>query len=314
MRSKAAKIKLAEQYGPHLLPDQCRVPGLKLQLNIEVRQLLTGEESSALSFLNQHPLENLTLIGFIRDHGLVSERNRGNFYGYFCDGRLSGVALIGHHTLLSCEANAARYFGQIAQQAHRLEVANLMGSGEAVAAFRQVFNEMTTGRQVLAEEKEALCVVTQLSSTGSTVKGLRQVRVEEVDEVSALHARTYLEWNGVDPSAKDPVGFRQRMLTRIEKGRIWIVRDAQGIAFKTDIVSESPEAVYLEGVWTRANLRATGFGSAVLKQLGETLLQRYPAICLYASAEDKRAISFYQKAGFSVRRVSHLVRYQPTGH
>lgn len=314
MKSKLGHKKWAEVSNPLFLQDQSLMLGVNLQLDIKVRKLIANEESLALEYLNQQPLENLTLIGFIRDHGLESERNRGNFYGYFCDGRLSGIALIGHHTLLSCEANAAQYFGQIAQQSHRLAVANLMGSGAAVAAFRQVFNETTTGRQVLAEEKEALCVVNQIKGQCAEVAGLRQVRAEELGEVSELHARTYLEWNGVDPSVKDPAGFRQRMLARIEKGRIWMVRDAQGIAFKTDIVSESPEAIYLEGIWTRADLRKAGFGSAALKKLCERLLQQYPAICLYASANDKRTISFYQKVGFKVLCVSHLVRYQPTGH
>ena len=225
MKRKSGQKELAEEYGPRLLPDQCSLMAINVQLNIEVRKLVSGEEALALEYLNRHPLENLTLIGFIRDHGLVNERNRGSFYGYFCDGRLSGVALIGHHTLLSCEANAAQYFGYIAHKDYRLAVANLIGSGAAVAAFRQAFNETTTGRQVLAEEKEALCVARQINGPAARVAGLRQVQVEELDEVAALHARTYLEWNGVDPSVKDPAGFRQRMLTRIEKGRIWIVRD-----------------------------------------------------------------------------------------
>ncbi len=281
---------------------------------IAARVLVQGEDNLVLNYLYLHPLENLMLIGLIREHGLVSERNRGSFYGYFCDGKLSGVALLGHHTLLSCSANAAPYFGHIAKQAHPLEITNLMGTGEAVEAFRQAFKAEPAGRQVLAEEKEALCVMRERTNGCAVVSGLRQVQAEELDEVAALHAQTYLEWNGVDPSVKDPVGFRERMLARIEKGRIWIVRDAQGIAFKADIVCESPEAVYLEGIWTRSDMRKTGFGSSVLKQLCETLLQKYPAICLYASAHDQRVLSFYQKAGFQVQSISHLVRYQPVGH
>ncbi|HEX4948825.1 MAG TPA: GNAT family N-acetyltransferase, partial [Blastocatellia bacterium] len=306
MKSKMGQEKLAEAYGPRCSPEPGGAKAIPLQLHIRVRKLVAGEEALAFEYLNQHPLENLTLIGFIRDHGLVSERNRGSFYGYFCEGRLSGMALIGHHTLLSCEANAAQYFGHIAVQSYREKVTNLMGSNEAVAAFRQCFNEMTAGRQILTEEKESLYVARQFNSQGAEIRGLRQVQAEELEEVSVMHARTYLEWNGVDPSAKDPAGFRERMLARIEKGRIWIVRDERGIAFKTDIVSESPEAVYLEGVWTREDLRENGFGSAALKQLGKTLLQQYPAICLYASAEDKRAPTFYEKVGFQVLCVSDL--------
>ncbi len=311
---KNKNLQLMEAFGPLLVPDCASQVAFSIEIKIETRQLVMGEEEPALAYLNRHPLENLNLIGFIREHGLVNERNRGDFYGYFCDGRLSGIALIGHHTILSCEANAARYFAHIAVQHYRQAVANLIGAAEAVTAFRQIFNETTTGRAVLAEEQAAMCVARNIKSPPAALANLRQVQVEELEEVAALHARTYLEWNGVDPSVKDPLGFRQRMLARIEKGRVWIVRDEQGIAFKTDIVSESLEAVYLEGVWTREDLRKTGFGSAVLKQLGATLLQQYPAICLYAGADDQRALSFYQKAGFKVQSISHLVRYQPSGH
>jgi predicted GNAT family acetyltransferase len=311
---KTKQQQLAQVFGPVLVPDQSCEIALNMCLNIETRQLVPGQEEMALEYLNRHPLLNLNLIGFIRDHGLVSERNRGNFYGYFCDNRLSGLALIGHHTLLSCDANAARYFARIAVQEYRLVVDNIIGSSEVVAAFQQVFNEATTERQVLAEEKDALCVASQRKGVRAPIAGLRQVKAEELDEVAELHARTYLEWNGVDPAAKDPAGFRQRMLARIEKGRIWIVRDAAGIAFKTDIVSVSPEAVYLEGVWTRADLRETGFSSAALQQLCQQLLRQHPAVCLYANAEDQRLLSFYQHVGFQVLTILSVVRLQPTGH
>ena len=314
MKDKLVKIWPTTSNSSPLRLARLKRLGIGIEIRINVIKLVAGKERLALGFLNLHPLENLTLIGFIRDHGLEDERNRGSFYGYYCDDRLSGVALIGHHTLLSCDANAAQYFAQTALSKHKQEINNLLGEKEAVEAFGQIFNERTTGRKVKCQEQETLCVATHRTQETLFKTELCQVQKEDLDEVSALHARTYLEWNGIDPSVNDPEGFRQRMLARIEKGRIWIVRDEKGIAFKTDIVSESPEAVYLEGVWTRADLRDTGLGSTVLQQLCQKLMEQYPAICLYVSNDDKRAISFYQKVGFQIRTVSQLVRYVPAGN
>jgi len=70
--------------------------------------LTTGEESEVLSFLSARPVHTVIMASFIRDNGLVSPLNRGTFYG--CrdeEGRLVGVALIGHATLVETESDDA---------------------------------------------------------------------------------------------------------------------------------------------------------------------------------------------------------------
>src|SRR5438477_4688744 len=91
-----------------------------------------GHKEEVLQFLSTRPVHTVVMAGFIRDNGLVSPLNRGTFYG--CrdeEGRLVGVALIGHVTMVKSSTEAAlESFAQLAQdfrQAHGI----LGGQGEA---------------------------------------------------------------------------------------------------------------------------------------------------------------------------------------
>jgi predicted GNAT family acetyltransferase len=125
-----------------------------------------------------------------------------------------------------------------------------------------------------------------------------------------MNAEGYFEMNGVDPATKDPQGFRERVRSRIEMGRVWVVNDEGGVAFKVDIVSMTDEAVYLEGILTRSDLRGTGLGSAALSALCRRLLKRHRAVCLFANAENEPLLSFYSRIGFTPFASYRLVRFE----
>jgi hypothetical protein len=48
------------------------------------------------------------LIGLIQDHGLESPYHRGQFYGCFRGGWLSGVALVGYRVMMSGDRERSR--------------------------------------------------------------------------------------------------------------------------------------------------------------------------------------------------------------
>src|SRR3954471_21878362 len=61
----------------------------------------TDDIEEVRSFLNIRPVHTVVMASFIHDNGIVSELNRGMFYGYRnSEGDLEGVALIGHSTLI----------------------------------------------------------------------------------------------------------------------------------------------------------------------------------------------------------------------
>jgi uncharacterized protein len=73
------------------------------------------------------------------------------------------------------------------------------------------------------------------------------------------------------------------------------------LVFKTDIQSETPEVIYLEGVYVAPQWRGRGLGLNCLSLLGRTLLGRVRSVCLLVDEGNGGARSLYQKAGFKKR-------------
>ncbi len=65
------------------------------------------------------------------------------------------------------------------------------------------------------------------------------------------------------------------------------------------MVSETPQASYLEGVYVDAAERGRGYGLRCLSQLSRALLARTEALCLLVGEHNRRARAFYRRAGFA---------------
>jgi uncharacterized protein len=104
----------------------------------------------------------------------------------------------------------------------------------------------------------------------------------------------------VNPLAVDPVGFRARCARRIEQGRVWVWIADGRLIFKTDVMADTPEAVYVEGVYINPAERGKGYAQRCLSQLERTLLRRTQSVCLLVNEENRGARQFYQRAGYKV--------------
>jgi uncharacterized protein len=104
----------------------------------------------------------------------------------------------------------------------------------------------------------------------------------------------------VDPLQKDPIGFRERYLRRIEKQRVWVLMENDRLIFKLDVIADTPQAAYIEGVYVNPKERGKGLGEHCLTEAGRILLQHTKALYLFVENEDARTRSFYLRLGFSV--------------
>src|SRR5216110_951372 len=75
-----------------------------------------------------------------------------------------------------------------------------------------------------------------------------------------------------NPLLADPNGFRERCRRRIEDRRTWVLVEQDQLIFKADVISDTPEVVYLEGVYVHPEHRGKGHGSKCLTQLTRSLL------------------------------------------
>lgn len=270
-------------------------------LSVSVTELREEERTEVLAFLSERPIHTVCLAGFIRDNGLQSQHNRGTFYG--CrnsEGRLEGVALIGHATLIEARTpRAMSEFALLAQSYPRTHM--ILGEKEKVEQFWNHYAD--EGQQMRLACRELLFELRQAMQTREEVKGLRLATLADLDEIAPVQAEMAQYESGVNPLEVDPEGFRSRCARRIEMGRVWVVEEEGHLIFKADIQADTPEVVYLEGIWVSPSQRGKGLGRKCIRQLSRDLLKRTRSICVLVNEENQRAHTFYRMCNFKRRGV-----------
>jgi predicted GNAT family acetyltransferase len=268
-----------------------------------------SSKPEVLDFLEARPAQTAMLSGLIRDNGLSSDFNRGDFFGCRNEhGELEGVALIGHATLFETRSERALY--SLASRAQNCTGTHmLMGEQDGV----QMFWEFYAGRQAQMRKacREHLLELRPPVELNEEVAGLRLATPEDLDAILPIHAQMAFEESGVNPLDTDPEGFRQRYLRRIQKQRSWVQMDADSVVFKAEVVSQTPHVAYLEGVWVNPDSRSQGQGTNCVLQLSKHLMSHSDSVCLFVNEENTSAIRFYERMGFKDKESFDTIFLQP---
>jgi len=83
------------------------------------------------------------------------------------------------------------------------------------------------------------------------------------------------------------------------------------LKFKADVVSETPDVVYLEGVYVSAEHRGNGYGARCMTQITNHLLEQTKAVCILVNEVNSAAQKSYHKAGFRFREYYDTVFLNP---
>lgn len=270
-------------------------------VSVTVIQLTEEDRNEVLAFLAERPIHTVCLAGFIRDNGLVSPHNRGTFYG--CrnsEGRLEGVALIGHATLIDARsARAMQEFGLVAQTHTSTHM--IMGEVDAVEQFWSHYAD--EGQEMRRACRELLFELRQAMEVPEEVRVLRRANLSDLDQIVPVQAAMAEFESGLNPFEVDPEGFRARCARRIDMGRTWVLEQNGRLVFKADIQADTPDVIYLEGVWVAPAERGKGLGRKCIRQLCRDLLTRSKSICLLVNEDNTRAHTFYRMCNFKLRGV-----------
>ncbi len=264
---------------------------------VNISSLLPGDEAEVLTALSAPSLTNVIMSGFVRDNGLVNDLNRGRFYACRNEqSELEGVALIGHSILFEAKSeNAVQAFARFARRQRPAHL--VMGEHTAVQKFWNYYADE-------GQSPRLICPVVFLRRDEpfherQPVEGLRPATQKDLEHVVLAQAAMAFETSGVDPLKKDPAGFCKRYLRRIEKGRVWVLLKDDRLVFKTDVIADTPEATYIEGVYVSPEERGKGIGRNCVSALGRIFLQRSKAVYLFVEQENQRTQSFYLSLGFN---------------
>jgi ribosomal protein S18 acetylase RimI-like enzyme len=275
-----------------------------------VALLARGQEAEALAFLAARPASTFIMAGYIRDNGLESPRNRGDFYA--CrddDGNLTGVAMFGHATIF--EARTGDEIVAFARFARTLPPMHLVaGEPAEVELFWKTY-----ARPDAAPPNRVPFFLYELRhpiEVPAPAPELRPAELSQVEQVARVHAEIAVETSGVNPLEIDREGFLRRTAERIAKGRVWVCADGERMNFKADVVSEMPDVIYLEGVYVAPSERGKGFGLRCLARLCLELLKRARAVTVLVVTDNTPAVSLYKRAGFRLHS-DYLILYPQDG-
>ncbi|MFN2456125.1 MAG: GNAT family N-acetyltransferase [Pyrinomonadaceae bacterium] len=267
---------------------------------IKVFPLSNKDAAEVLAFLAQRPLQTIIMSGLIRDNGVVNPLNRGVFHAARNpQNELTGVALIGHITIVETHDDATlETFARLAQ-INPQAVHVILGESEQVSHLQQCYAEI--GQHLRRACREELLEQRWPVEVREAVRELRYATLDELPQVMAVQATMAYEESGVNPLEVDPLGFRLRCARRIEQNRVWVCTEGEQLNFKADIMSETPETIYLEGVYVAPEMRGKGYGLRCFSQLSRTLLTRAQSLCLLVNEQNQQAIKFYARAGYKRR-------------
>jgi predicted GNAT family acetyltransferase len=267
--------------------------------SIDIQPLTNANAHEALGFLATHTVDNIFMTGLIRDNGIESSFNRGTFYAARSEeGRLEGIALIGHATLIETRTEEAlAAFAQLAKRSAQAHV--IVGQQEKIESFWNYYGHggqqpRQICRELLFEQRAPILAL-------EPVPELRHATLDDLQQIAPVNAAMAEEESGVNPLHTDAEGFRARLQRRIEQGRIWVWTKDERLIFKADVMAQAPGVVYLEGVYVHPRERGRGYGARSLSQLGQHFLTREQRVCLLVNEQNKEAQVFFFKAGYKLR-------------
>ena len=265
---------------------------------LKVEALTENDKAEALDFLSARPIHSVCMSSFLQDNGVISSLNRGTFYG--CrntSGKLEGVALIGHATLIETQNDDA--LQAFAYVKHHFTNAHLIrGEHETISRFWKHYAEL--GHQPRLAFRETLFVQENAHPQRAEVPNLCPATLDELEAVKSVNAKLIIEECGVDPLERDPEGFTSRLARRISKNRVWILQRDNTVVFKADVFAQTPLATYLEGIFVHPDYRGRGIGLSCMRDLSSRLLKESAALVVLVNEQEAGLEHFYKQAGFSI--------------
>jgi ribosomal protein S18 acetylase RimI-like enzyme len=273
-------------------------------------ELLThAHREEVLEFLRDRPVHCAYLSGLIIENGITSFLNRGTFYAYRdALGEIQGVALVGHATIIEAlNDEALKVFAETAKACKTAHL--IMCEKDRTENF---CGHYSNGGQLIRNIRRVLLFELRWPlDVPNEVARLRPASTEDIEMLVPVHARLAHQESGVDPREVDNDGFVERYRRRIQQQRTWVLTENDQLIFKADVVTETRQNTYVEGIWVHPDFRRKGYGRNCMAQLARMLLWRTRSICLLVGDEDGESQAFYKRCGYQLRGAYDTIFLDP---
>src|SRR6266404_1215854 len=197
----------------------------------KVRELQPEETREVLDFLSIRPVHTVVMTSVINDNGIVSELNRGKFYGYRNTvGTLDGVALIGHSTLVESRSDEALKALAFVARSAETPIHLIWSAGSSAEDFWNYLSGGTKAPRLTCTE--ALFEISFPFAVQQSEWRIQNADMSQLLPVAEAQAEVAFIECGVDPMVRDREGFLKRVARRIEQNRVFVCLDGDKLVFK----------------------------------------------------------------------------------
>ncbi len=283
-----------------------------------VELLGPGDEERLDAFLAEHSDSSMFLRSNWRAAGLADSGGRleGTYAAAVEQGAVVGVAAHYGNGMIALQApggRAGRLAAEVARATGR-SVGGLVGPSAQVIAAREELGfadrptALDSREDLYALEIGALVVSVGLRE-GRVV--CRRARAEDLDVLAAWQVEYSIEALGSQPGDKLERETRAATERAIERGNLWLLRDAEGAPLAMSALNARlPDRVQVGGVFTPRGVRGRGHGGDVVAgQLLELRGQGVVRAVLFTGADNQPAGRAYRRIGFARVGDYHLILF-----
>lgn len=256
------------------------------------------ETGEVLAYLGRDPIESVFLRGLILRTGLALGRRHGCFVAYRDQaGRLGGILLMS--TLVVPFVTKSEAVPALAETlaSSPYPLRNIVGRRETVEALWDAMQPWRS-RPRLYRRSQPVYVMTRGTLCHFLAPQVRRASLSDLDLLIQSGAAMMIEEVEENPLATRPDLYRSFVRDRILRGDEFLWTDEQGLCFKCNLSSRTPEVAQIEGVYTPPARRRQSLATRGLSEVCHRLLGETPCLSLYVNDFNGAAIALYERLGF----------------
>jgi len=267
---------------------------------VGVRVLGDRDLDAALALVARDPVANAFVGSRLQAAGLDPWRLGGEMWGYVARGRLAALCHAGANLVPvvppEVSGPAVRVFAAHARRQGR-RCSTLLGPAQHVAElWRHLEPDWGPAREV--RPCQPLMALDRPPGVAPDPL-VRRVRPEELDLLLPACVAMYTEEVGVAPRGGTG-GYRSGIADLVVAGRSFARIEDGRVVFKAEVVSVTPAACQVQGVWVapeRRGQRLSETGMAAVVQIARAELA--PVVSLYVNDYNVAARRAYHRVGFT---------------
>lgn len=266
-----------------------------------LRTLTERDTHAALQFLNRQPLLHVYFISRILDDGLTPSVQ---VVEVSVDGTVVCMASLTSNLVLAGDEEMDPATQSTAMSLVAGRILSRSVPVRAMISDSRLVEELWKYLQPRLEPPAVIRLqqpVYALAAAHGTLADLRHVRFATSRDLEGLVpacAAMHAEEVGIDPLARDPVGYRQRIRELIARGRALVWKEQGRVIFKCEFSAVTPDAVQLMGVWTHPSCRRRGYARRGVREVCGHILRQGKQVTLFVNDFNEAAIRLYESLGF----------------